>query len=49
MDRDLRIPYVMSDNSIDLIRAMLDRDVDSRITIEEVVEHPWCVAEDDDD
>jgi hypothetical protein len=33
MDRDLRVPYVMSDDSIDLIRAMLDRDVDSRITM----------------
>lgn len=46
MDRDLRIPYVMSENSIDLIRGMLDRDVDSRITIEDVVAHPWCVTED---
>ncbi|TVY35921.1 Serine/threonine-protein kinase [Lachnellula subtilissima] len=34
MDRDLRIPYIMSENSIDLIRKMLDRDVSSRITIE---------------
>jgi protein-serine/threonine kinase len=47
MDRDLRIPYVMSENSIDLIRAMLDRDVDSRITIEQVLEHPWCLAAED--
>lgn len=44
MDRDLRIPYIMSDDSIDLIRAMLDRDVSSRITIQEVIAHPWCVA-----
>ncbi|RFU35791.1 hypothetical protein B7463_g618, partial [Scytalidium lignicola] len=51
MDRDLRVPYVMSEDSIDLIRAMLDRDVSSRITIEQVLEHPWCLdmdAEDDD-
>ena len=48
MDRDLRVPYVMSDDSIDLIRAMLDRDVDSRITIEKVLEHPWCLAIDDE-
>jgi protein-serine/threonine kinase len=41
MDRDLRVPYIMSDDSIDLIRLMLDRDVDSRISIEEVLEHPW--------
>jgi protein-serine/threonine kinase len=48
MDRDLRVPYVMSDDSINLIRAMLDRDVDSRITIEKVLEHPWCLAIDDE-
>jgi protein-serine/threonine kinase len=49
MDRELRVPYVMSDDSIDLIRAMLDRDVDSRITIERVREHPWCRALSDDE
>ena len=48
MDRDLRVPYVMSEDSIDLIRLMLDRDVDSRITIEQVIAHPWCTAVDDD-
>lgn len=41
MDRDLRVPYIMSDDSIDLIRLMLDRDVESRITIGQVLEHPW--------
>ncbi|EHK96778.1 putative Serine/threonine-protein kinase ppk6 [Glarea lozoyensis 74030] len=49
MDRDLRIPYIMSEDSIDLIRAMLDRDVESRITIERVLEHPWCNMDEDDD
>ena len=48
MDRDLRVPYIMSDDSIDLIRAMLDRDVESRISIEKVMEHPWCLASDAD-
>lgn len=48
MDRDLRIPYIMSESSIDLIRLMLDRDVDSRISIEQVIEHPWCTTEDDE-
>jgi protein-serine/threonine kinase len=42
MDRDLRIPYVMSEESIDLIRRMLDRDVNQRINIQEVLEHPFC-------
>ncbi|CAK7207367.1 serine/threonine protein kinase [Sporothrix eucalyptigena] len=44
MDRDLRIPYVISEDSIDLIRKMLDRDVAQRWTIEQVLEHPWCQA-----
>lgn len=48
MDRDLRVPYVISEDSIDLIRKMLDRNVDTRITIEEVVQHPWCLATEDD-
>ncbi|KFY15919.1 hypothetical protein V492_01676 [Pseudogymnoascus sp. VKM F-4246] len=45
MDRDLRVPYVMSEPSIDLIRKMLDRDVARRVTIEQVLEHPWLVEE----
>ncbi|KFX99037.1 hypothetical protein O988_04077, partial [Pseudogymnoascus sp. VKM F-3808] len=40
MDRDLRVPYVMSEASIDLIRCMLDRDVAKRVTIQQVLEHP---------
>ncbi|KAH6682022.1 hypothetical protein B0J14DRAFT_680291 [Halenospora varia] len=48
MDRDLRIPYIMSEESIDLIKLMLDRDVESRITIEKVLEHPWCQDPEDD-
>jgi protein-serine/threonine kinase len=42
MDHDLRVPYIMSEESIDLIRLMLDRDVERRITIGQVLEHPWC-------
>ncbi|KAI9811277.1 MAG: hypothetical protein M1832_000924 [Thelocarpon impressellum] len=41
MDHDLRVPYVMSEDSIDLIRLMLDRDVDRRISIPQVLEHAW--------
>jgi protein-serine/threonine kinase len=50
MDRDLRVPYIMSEDSLDLIRAMLNRDVDSRISIEAVLKHPWLRedAEEDD-
>lgn len=42
MDHDLRVPYVMSEESIDLIRQMLNRDVEKRITIGQVLEHEWC-------
>jgi protein-serine/threonine kinase len=41
MDRELRIPFVMSETSLDLIRLMLDRDVERRPTIEKVLAHPW--------
>ncbi|KAF4124209.1 protein-serine/threonine kinase [Geosmithia morbida] len=44
MDRDLRIPFVMSEDSIDLIRGMLDRDVEHRYDIEQVLAHPWLQA-----
>lgn len=42
MDHDLRVPWVMSEESIDLVRLMLDRDVEKRITITQVLEHAWC-------
>ncbi|KAI0380896.1 Pkinase-domain-containing protein [Hypomontagnella monticulosa] len=42
MDRDLRVPYIISDESINLIRCMLNRDVEQRYDIEQVIEHPWC-------
>lgn len=44
MDRDLRIPFVLSDDSIDLIRCMLNRDVTQRYDITQVLDHPWCRA-----
>ncbi|KAF1353915.1 hypothetical protein BDV97DRAFT_375766 [Delphinella strobiligena] len=49
MDHDLRVPYVMSEDCIDLIRKMLDRDVERRIGIQGVLEHPWCTHVDHDD
>lgn len=45
MDRDLRIPFIMSEPSIDLIKKMLDRDVKQRMTIQEVLDHPWLSEE----
>lgn len=47
MDRDLRVPYTISEESIDLIRHMLDRDVAQRFTIEQVLAHPWCEMEEE--
>lgn len=47
MDHDLRVPWVPSEECIDLIRKMLDRDVERRIGIQAVVEHPWCLIEDE--
>ncbi|KAI1098205.1 Pkinase-domain-containing protein [Jackrogersella minutella] len=45
MDRDLRVPYVISEESINLIRCMLVRDVAHRYDIDQVLQHPWCQAE----
>lgn len=41
MDQDLRVPYIVSEESISLVRGMLERDVEKRFTIREVVNHPW--------
>ncbi|KAL9124299.1 MAG: hypothetical protein Q9217_006359 [Psora testacea] len=47
LDHELRIPWIMSENNIDLIKVMLDRDVDRRLTITQVMEHQWCVEDGD--
>ncbi len=49
MDRDLRVPYIMSEDSIDLIRGMLNREVEQRMDISQVLEHPWCQTVDEVD
>ncbi|RKF61696.1 Serine/threonine-protein kinase ppk6 [Erysiphe neolycopersici] len=41
-ESNLRIPYVMNEDNLSLIRAMLDQNVETRATIEEVLRHPWC-------
>ena len=43
LDHELRIPWIMSDGSIDLIKSMLTRDVEKRLTITQVRDHPWCL------
>lgn len=42
MDHDLRVPFVQSEPCLDLIRKMLDRDVEARIGINAVCEHEWA-------
>ncbi|OAA48021.1 serine/threonine protein kinase [Beauveria brongniartii RCEF 3172] len=42
MDHDLRVPFTMSPESIDLIRCMLNRDLPQRADIAQVLKHPWC-------
>ncbi len=44
--RDLRIPYILSEGSIDLIKQMLDRDVEKRPVIDDVLNHHWLREED---
>lgn len=39
--RDIRGPYILSKDSLDLIRKMLCRDVNRRPTIQDVLDHPW--------
>ncbi|CAG8456443.1 4923_t:CDS:2 [Ambispora gerdemannii] len=43
--RDLRIPYILSEGSIDLVKRTLNRDVDLRPTIDDVLNHPWLREE----
>ncbi|KAG0215266.1 hypothetical protein BGX28_000485 [Mortierella sp. GBA30] len=44
LSRDLRVPFVLSEDSIGLIRWMLSRDIDKRPLIEDVLSHPWMTA-----
>ncbi|KAF9403447.1 hypothetical protein BGX21_004208 [Mortierella sp. AD011] len=44
LSRDLRVPFVLSEDSIGLIRLMLSRDIEKRPFIEEVLAHPWMTA-----
>ncbi|KAI9482738.1 MAG: kinase-like domain-containing protein [Benjaminiella poitrasii] len=41
MKKELRIPFVLSEGLVDLICKMLERDVDKRIDIQQVLAHPW--------
>ncbi|EEB06333.1 CAMK/CAMKL/PASK protein kinase Ppk6 [Schizosaccharomyces japonicus yFS275] len=41
LDAELRIPYIISEESADLIRKLLDRNVEARLTIEQTLQHKW--------
>lgn len=42
MDHPLRVPFLpFSEDCLDLIRRMLNREVDERLPITEVMAHPW--------
>ncbi|KAG1441317.1 hypothetical protein G6F56_011538 [Rhizopus delemar] len=41
LESELRIPFVISEDSIDLIKKMLSRSVEDRIDINQVLSHPW--------
>jgi len=46
LDHPLRVPFLpFSEECLDLIRKMLDRDVDKRITIEDVLVDVWLAEE----
>ncbi len=48
LDHPLRVPFLpFSEDCLELIRKMLDRDLDGRATIVEVMEDPWLEEDDD--
>ncbi|KAF8942274.1 hypothetical protein BGZ47_006657 [Haplosporangium gracile] len=44
LSRDLRVPFVLSEESIGLIKWMLSRDIEKRPLIDDVLAHPWMTA-----
>lgn len=44
LSRDLRVPFVLSEDSIGLTRWMLTRDISKRPLIEDVLAHPWMTT-----
>ena len=41
IDRELRVPFVMSRESLNLLRMTLTRAVDKRPTVDQILAHPW--------
>ncbi|KAI8886614.1 Pkinase-domain-containing protein [Backusella circina FSU 941] len=45
MQGELRVPFVLSEDSLDLIKKMLERNVEKRLTIDQILEHPWLKSD----
>ncbi|KAJ1501930.1 hypothetical protein HMI54_009570 [Coelomomyces lativittatus] len=41
LSRSIRVPKVISDESVSLLKQMLNKDVKKRINIKQVLDHPW--------
>lgn len=41
MEKDLRIPFAMSEESLDLTKLILTRDIHKRPTVDDIWNHPW--------
>lgn len=41
MEGDLRVPFIVSEASLDLVRKILNRDVTSRPSVTDIADHDW--------
>ncbi|KAI9473861.1 MAG: hypothetical protein EXX96DRAFT_579664 [Benjaminiella poitrasii] len=41
IEKELTVPYVLSEDSLDLLKRILERDIEKRISINQVLNHPW--------
>ncbi|ODV94687.1 hypothetical protein PACTADRAFT_76304 [Pachysolen tannophilus NRRL Y-2460] len=44
MEGELRIPYVVSEGATSLIKKILNRDIEKRPTMQEILEHEWLIS-----
>ncbi|KAI7904748.1 uncharacterized protein BX663DRAFT_451384 [Cokeromyces recurvatus] len=41
MEKELTVPYILSEDSLDLLKKILERDIGKRINIDQVLNHSW--------
>ncbi|RCH93541.1 hypothetical protein CU098_007725 [Rhizopus stolonifer] len=41
LEDEFKVPFILSEESLDLVKKMLDRDIEKRIDIDQVLAHPW--------